>query len=71
MDWMIIIVWGSLFIGWFIYKKVVEDLQYFDKYDVKYEKPLPIFGNLFKMLMQKENFIQTIDRLYNKYKNEQ
>ena len=71
MDYYLIAIWIAIFVGWFIYKKLTKNFDFFDKRGIRYEKPVIIFGNMFKLLMQKENFIDLLDRMYSKFKNDQ
>lgn len=42
--------------------------DYFKKIDVPFEKPLPVFGNMLKLLLQKESIIEITQKSYEKFK---
>lgn len=51
-----------------VYKWLTSNDDYFLKKGIPYEKPLPIFGNFLGFMLQKETFIDVIQRSYDKYK---
>lgn len=71
MDLYSIVIWITVFLGWLIYKKITKNVHHFEKQGIVYEKPLPIFGNMWKLMLQKESFIDFIHRYYTKFKHEQ
>jgi len=54
---------------WLLYKWLTSDHDYFAKAGVPFEKPVPIFGNLYGCLTQKESMIDVAQRGYNKFKH--
>jgi hypothetical protein len=70
MDVWLIIIWCVVFLGWFIYKKLMKNAKFFDQHGIPYEKPVPFFGNSWRLLMQKENMIETLMNAYNKFKHD-
>lgn len=53
-----------------IYYYTTKNHDYWEKRNVKYEKPIPIFGTLFKNVVGKKSIIEVSLELYNKYPNE-
>jgi len=53
---------------WLFYKWSVNNLKYFEKIGVPYDKPLPLFGNTLNILMKKESFIDLTRKSYYNFK---
>ena len=70
MDYYLIVVWVTVFLGWFVYKKLTSKFNFFADQGISYEKPLPIFGNLLPLVFQRENALALFGRFYKKYKHE-
>ncbi|XP_037040468.1 probable cytochrome P450 9f2 [Bradysia coprophila] len=59
----------ALLFLWLFYKWSVNNLEYFKKIGVPYEKPLPLFGNALGLLLKKQSFIDLTRNSYYKFKN--
>jgi hypothetical protein len=70
MDYYLIIIWITLFLGWFIYRNYKKNASYFELQGVACERPLPIVGNLLPMFTGKEGITDMFSRLYDKYKDQ-
>jgi tetraacyldisaccharide-1-P 4'-kinase len=55
---------------WALLKWLKSNFKTFDERGVKFEKPVIIFGNMFKAAMGKESVLCTIQNLYDKFYNE-
>jgi hypothetical protein len=57
-----------LVIFWLVYKWSVETFDYYDKIGIPYEKPMPLVGNMWKLVTQKESFVDITRESYRKFK---
>ncbi|KAG5670375.1 hypothetical protein PVAND_000645 [Polypedilum vanderplanki] len=69
MDIYLIIIWVVIFLGYFIYKKATKNAKFFEKQGVPFKKPLPFVGNSLRLLMKKENMIESLMDYYEKFKH--
>lgn len=53
---------------WLIYKWSVSNFDYFEKLGVQFDKPLPLFGNMLNIALQKESMLYVSQRSYDKFK---
>lgn len=53
-----------------LYYYTTRNHDYWEKRNVKYEKPVPIFGTIFSNLTAKKSMIEISVEIYNKYPNE-
>nr|ULR85507.1 cytochrome P450 [Spodoptera frugiperda] len=53
-----------------LYHYVTRNHDYWEKRNVKYEKPVPIFGTIYPNLVAKKSITEIAVELYNKYPNE-
>lgn len=51
-----------------LYKWLTKNDDFFLKKGIPFDKPLPIFGNFLRFMLQKETFIDVMQRGYDKYK---
>lgn len=51
-------------------KKIIEPTFYWKKRNVKYLKPWPLLGNMEKVIMRKQSFLDNLKEMYNTYPNE-
>lgn len=58
-----------LVLAFLIYKWSVAGFDYFDKIGVPYEKPLPIFGNMLDIVIQRRPMIEVTQKSYEMFKN--
>jgi len=63
------LLWIVLVLAWLLFKWSTESFKYFVKLDVPFEKPLPLVGNMLRMLLQKESIVELMQRNYSKYKS--
>jgi dolichol kinase len=55
---------------WLLVKWLKKDFNIFNERNVKFEKPVILFGNLFNAAMSRESIIDSIERLYTKFYDE-
>jgi tetraacyldisaccharide-1-P 4'-kinase len=60
----------AIVILWAIQKKLKENFKTFSERGVKFEEPVIVFGNMFSGFRGKENILDIIQRLYDKFYNE-
>lgn len=53
---------------WLFYKWSVDNLDYFDKIGIPYEKPLPLVGNYLGFITQTSNIVDMTRKSYNNFK---
>ncbi|KAJ8732245.1 hypothetical protein PYW08_014975 [Mythimna loreyi] len=53
-----------------LYYYTTRNHDYWEKRNVKYDKPIPVFGSLYDNVMAKKSIIEISDELYNRYPNE-
>lgn len=51
-----------------LYKLLTKNDDFFLKKGIPFDKPLPIFGNFLRFMLQKETLIDTVQKGYDKYK---
>lgn len=52
-----------------LYKWATANHKYFEKQNIAFEKPLPLVGNLWEVIQKRENYAETIQRFYAKFKH--
>lgn len=63
MLWIILLgVLGLL--AWY---KFIKPLKHFSKLGIQHTKPLPLFGDQFKMVFRQLSFLEVIEMIYNKF----
>lgn len=62
------ILWILLLCVYLVYKWSSKNFDYFAKAGVPFEKPVPFFGNLLSVILQRESVIDLIHRNYNNFK---
>lgn len=70
MDFYIIVVWITIFLGWFVYRKLTRNFNVFAEQGISYKKPWPIFGNLLPLILQREDAKTLFGKFYKEYKHE-
>jgi hypothetical protein len=55
---------------WLYFKWINNDKEFFQSQDIKFEKPLPLIGNLLPILLKNEGITQMLKRFYSIYENE-
>lgn len=61
-------LWISIVAAYALYKWLTKNDDFFLKKGIPYEKPLPIVGNLLGFVLQKEAFVDAVQRSYEKHK---
>lgn len=54
---------------WLAYKWLVANFDYFEKLGIPFEKPLPLFGNMFDLVFQRESMVEIAGRNYRQFKD--
>jgi hypothetical protein len=54
---------------WLAYKWSVDNFDYYEKLGLPFEKPLPLFGNMFNIIFQKESMVSIAGRNYKNFKD--
>lgn len=57
-----------LFALYLAYKWSVDNFDYYEKIGVPFKKPLPLFGNMLDLIMQKESMVEMMQKSYVKFK---
>jgi cytochrome P450 family 9 len=63
------ILWLTLLLILLAYKWLTSDHDYFKKINIPFEKPLPLVGNLLKIMLQKESIVEITTKSYYKFKH--
>jgi hypothetical protein len=50
--------------GYLLYKLLTWNNDFFEKRNVNFLKPVPLFGNLFTVIFQRESFFNWLQRMY-------
>lgn len=58
----------AIAIVYVVYKLLTKNDDFFLKKGIPFDKPLPIFGNFLRFMLQKETLLDVVQRPYDKYK---
>ena len=70
MDVMLIIIWISIFLGWFLYRKFKKAHDEFDSLGMRYEGAFKSYKDFVNIFLMRENFIYAIMDQYNRFKGQ-
>lgn len=57
-----------LVLVWLLYKLSVSNFDYFEKLGIPFEKPKPLFGNMFDLVLQRKSMVEIAGNSYKKFK---
>lgn len=63
MLWIVLLTVLGL-LAWY---KFIKPLKHFSKMGLQQTKPLPLFGDQFKMVFRQQSFLEVIQMIYNKF----
>ena len=67
---MLIIIWISIFLGWFLYRKFKKAHDEFDSLGMRYEGAFKSYKDFVNIFLMRENFIYAIMDQYNRFKGQ-
>lgn len=70
MDLTLTLITLVLLLVWYAYKKLTAKFNIFEERGIGYKKPVPLFGNMFGVIMGRKSLFDAFDELYQKFYND-
>ncbi|CAG9811405.1 unnamed protein product [Chironomus riparius] len=70
MDFMLIIIWISIFLGWLVYRKFRKAFDEYDSLGMRYEGAYESYKGFVNIFLMRENFLYAIMDQYDRFKGQ-
>ncbi|KAL7013900.1 hypothetical protein ACKWTF_015639 [Chironomus riparius] len=70
MDFMLIIIWISIFLGWLLYRKFRKAFDEYDSLGMRYEGAYESYKGFVNIFLMRENFLYAIMDQYDRFKGQ-